>query len=435
MVFSFFKKEPEKMVAKAAAVPRAKGGSDGALFGGKSFDKSASQPASQNLPSPAAQSGSSTTSQPFPAGVATQPFTASQSAATVDNSSLDFSAFEFSECLPNFQVEVDLDPVDAEAEDAAVLYANGSDDTVRSVLENAVRIHHFGPGERLWLMLFDLYRLNGLKASFEALGIDYAQAFEKSPPAWTDKSRGKSQTKELVAGNMLFKGALTGENKAAFEAIRTALDKNPKLRLDLSKVVQLDAAGCGCLLDVLQKARKAKRTLELLGRDTLGALVEKCVESGKPENSECWLLLLELCQLQGQQEAFDEVAINYAITFEVSPPSWESGRVAAPEPVLQAPLIGDDDDVAVDAYAIRGDVKAARFADLPAHAEVHDPVLIDCSGLTRIDFISAGALVNVLTVIQRSGKKIALRHPNHLVAELFGIVGMKSVATIVFAKH
>ena len=70
-----------------------------------------------------------------------------------------------------------------------------------------------------------------------------------------------------------------------------------------------------------------------------------------------------------------------------------------------------------------------------AHAEVHDPVLIDCSGLTRIDFISAGALVNVLTVIQRSGKKIALRHPNHLVAELFGIVGMKSVASIVFAKH
>ena len=55
--------------------------------------------------------------------------------------------------------------------------------------------------------------------------------------------------------------------------------------------------------------------------------------------------------------------------------------------------------------------------------------------LTRIDFISAGALLNVLTAIRRTGKQIVFQHPNHLVAELFGIVGLKAVATIIPAKY
>ncbi|WP_422897679.1 STAS domain-containing protein [Propionivibrio sp.] len=355
--------------------------------------------------------------------------------ATAESSSLDFSEFAFSESSPDFQIEADIDPVDAEAEEVAILFANGQDEVVRSVLENAVRIHHFGPGERLWMMLFDLYGLTGQKASFEVLEIDYARSFEKSPPGWRDKSKGEPKAKEVLAGSLLFKGDLTGDNDAAFDAIRQSLEKNPKLRLDLSKVTRLDAGGCGRLLALLQQARKARREIELLGRDTLGALVEERVESGRAEDSECWLLLLELCQLQGQYEGFEDVAINYAVTFEVSPPSWEANRVAAPEPVLLTANGEGGDDVAADAYVLRGDVKSSRFADLPAYADVHDSVLIDCGALTRMDFISAGALLNSLTIIRRTGKQIVFHHPNHLVAELFGIIGLKAVATIVFAKH
>jgi anti-anti-sigma regulatory factor len=66
---------------------------------------------------------------------------------------------------------------------------------------------------------------------------------------------------------------------------------------------------------------------------------------------------------------------------------------------------------------------------------MHDPLIIDCSAVTRIDFISAGALLNVLSTVRRSGKQIIFRHPNHLVAELFGVVGLRAVAEVVFAKH
>ena len=156
---------------------------------------------------------------------------------------------------------------------------------------------------------------------------------------------------------------------------------------------------------------------------------------GRADDQECWLLLLELYQLQGQHEAFEDGAINYAVTFEVSPPSWEAHRVAAPEPVRALAAEQPVADLPVGAYVLRGDIKALRFGDLPARTEANDPVLIDCADLNRIDFISAGALLNVLTTVRRAGKQIVFRHPNHLVAELFGVVGLKAVATILLAKR
>lgn len=120
--------------------------------------------------------------------------------------SLDFSDFEFSESPQDFQIEVDVDPVDADVEQVAVLYANGQDAAARALLENSVRIHHSGPGERLWLMLFDFYRVTSQKSAFETLEIDYAQAFEKSPPAWRDSSKVQTEV-AAVAGSALFKGS------------------------------------------------------------------------------------------------------------------------------------------------------------------------------------------------------------------------------------
>lgn len=404
MVFSFFKKPQEKMVAKPAAAPRPRA------------EDAAAPPEEKTAAVP-----------PSGAGAAPQPDL---------DTPLDFSDFEFSESPPDFHVEADVDPIDADVEQAAVLYANAQDDAVRALLEDAVRVHNFGPGERLWMMLFDLYRLTGQKAAFEALEIDYARAFEKSPPTWRDRSRTATAAKPApVPGSVLFAGEMTGDNDAGFDAAMQALEKSPRLRLDLSRVTTIDAAGCNRLLTLLQKARKMKREVELLGRDNLGALLEPCVETGRAESPDCWLLLLELHQLQGRQDAFEELAVDFAVTFEVSPPSWEAQRVAAAEAPPAAAEAPASDVAAPEAYALLGEIKAARFTDLPAFADAHDLVVVDCAGITRIDFVSAGVLLNVLTTVRRSGKQIVFRHPNQLVAELFGVVGLKAVAEIIPAKH
>lgn len=390
MVFSFFKK-PEKMVAKPAAVPHAAPPSEPAPTGGDDGRPAAG-------------------------------------AAPVAPATPEFSDFVFSESAPDFQFEGEIDPVDAQAEEAAILFANGQDDAARAVLESAVDVYRSGPGERLWLMLFDFYQLAGTRAPFDALAIDYARSFEKSPPAWRDHH--PSASAEAAFGSQRFAGDLCGDNEAAFAAVAQALERNRRLRLDLSTLARLDAPGSARLLALLQQARKARHELEIVGRDTLAALLEACVEVGRAEDQACWLLLLEVYQWRGQYESFEELAINYAVTFEVSPPSWEAARVAAPEPVL--PVAAKL--VAADAYALQGEVKSSRFGDLPSFAELHDPLVIDCRRLKRIDFISAGALLNALTTIRRTGKQIVFQHPHHLVAELFGIVGLKAVATIIPAK-
>ena len=412
MVFSFFKKAPEKMVAKPTVVPRPKVAST----------------------TPASVSGSAPADSAASASEPIQVDSASRDSKPTE-SVIDFSEFIFSESSPDFQIEGDADPIDAAAEEAAVLFANGQDDAARAGLENAVRTPQAGQGERLWLMLFDLYRLLGQKAPFEALEIDFVRTFEKSPPAWRDTSvaRGKSKSKEVVASSLLFRGELTGDNTTAFELIQQALNKNTKLRLDLSKVKCIDAGGCGVLLENLQRARKARREIELLGRESILSLIEACVEVGVPENQECWLLLLELLQLQGQHEAFEDAAINFAVTFEVSPPSWEEKRVAQPEPEPEQQT--SDQELDAEVYTLTGEIKSSRFPDLATYAEMHNPLVIGCDALRRMDFISAGALLNVLSSVKRTGRQIVFHHPNHLVAELFGVVGLTAVAAIVYEKH
>lgn len=405
MVFSFFKKPPEKMVAKPAAVFR-------------NEERGGLAPVAEAAPGQTGQESAGAIG-----GVAAE--------QQDDDLSLDFTDFDFDRSLRDLQVAAELDPIASDVEQAAVLYADGHDDAARSLLEDAVRVHRFGPGERLWLMLFDFYWLTGHQAAFEALAVDYAQCFGQCSPSWRDGA-GKREVSRRV-GQLLFKGGLTGDNDDAFDALRAAMERNPGLCLDLSKVTNLDSAGCGRLLTVLQKAHKARREIELLGGNILRPQLESRVQPGRAEGSDCWLMLLELYQRLGEHALFEELAIDYAVTFEISPPSWEA------RPTLAAKNATDDirpsgDDTGSGVYFFRDGIRAARFTDLAAFSEVHNPVIIDCLKLSRIDFTSAGALFNVLNLARRTGKKIIFRYPNHLVAELFGVVGLNAVADIVLAE-
>ena len=345
---------------------------------------------------------------------------------------LDFTDFDFDRHLRELQVDAEVDPIDADIEQAVMLYADAHDDATRSLLEDAVRVHHYGPGERLWLMLFDLYLLTGQKVAFEALASEYALCFGQCSPSWRNSSQKAVVAK--AAGSMLFKGDLSADNDAAFNLMRKAMETNSGLRLDLSKVGAFDAAGCGRLLGVIHKARKAKREIELFGGDHIRKKLESHVSLGSAEGGDYWLMLLEIYQSQGLQESFENLAINYAVTFEISPPSWETQRVALLQ-ATPAPLApAQDTPLSPETYLAQGDIKASRFADLAAFIEEHDEIVIDCTRLSRIDFISAGALLNVLSSAKRSGKLIIFRKPNHLVAELFAMVGLKAIADIIPAN-
>jgi len=131
---------------------------------------------------------------------------------------------------------------------------------------------------------------------------------------------------------------------------------------------------------------------------------------GEAQNARTWLLVLELLQRYGTQEDFEQVAIDFAVTFERSPPSWEAVPVASlpkVKPVKRAD----------NAHYLSGEIRNSRFA-----------------GVRRLDFFSAGQLVNRLSPFKASGSEVIVRSPNHLVAELMAVVGLNKFARIIVPK-
>lgn len=352
-----------------------------------------------------------------------------------------FSDFSFSRSSLDFHVESDIDPIGSVAEEAAVLFANGQNDAAQVVLENAVALHRSEAGERLWLMLFDLYSLMGRRVPFDALSVDYARAYEKSPPGWKQDGDGLARGSSGAAGSARFKGDLVAENAAAFDAVRRSMARHARVRLELSTVTRVDAGGALRFGELLREAGRDGKTLELHGLDALLAPLQALLAAGKAENKDCWLLLLELLQRQGQQQAFEDLAIDYAVTFEESPPSWEAARVDAALAGDYVAADGEADEEAAgwngagDTYVLSGEINSSRFDELSPYVQARDLLLLDCSRLLRMDFVSAGALLNVLTRVRSAGKQIVFRHPNRLVGELFRVVGLNAVATIVFARN
>ena len=70
---------------------------------------------------------------------------------------------------------------------------------------------------------------------------------------------------------------------------------------------------------------------------------------------------------------------------------------------------------------------------IPVIEESEHPI-IDFSGVRRLDFVSAGQLVNRLAPYKAAGREVIIRSPNHLVAELMAVVGLNKMARIIVPK-
>lgn len=325
------------------------------------------------------------------------------------------------------EVEHDVDPVKVDIEQAAVLFANGQDSAARSVLESAARAHTGDDSERLWRMLLDLLQVLGERADFERLGMEFSQITEKSPPSWRTEDAPVA-VKSSAQSSVVLQGVIAGSDTPGIAKLREAVDKKMPIQANLGKLVSLDDLAAGVLFELFRKARKLGLAITLEGADGLIERLEARLSPEQREYEKGWLLLLELYQLLGLQDKFEEKAVDYAVAFEVSPPSWEiikAGKVTAVKLDLEP----------IDAnYVLTGECKNCRFEDLQAFLDMNENPVLDCARLKRLDFTSAGVLRNLLEPFHKKGKEITIRHPHHLVAELMGIVGINSVAKIVVTK-
>ena len=315
-------------------------------------------------------------------------------------------------------------------EEAAVLYANGDIAEAEKILSAAIDDDTSVSGEGLWMMLLDLYRLTGQQQRFESRVLDYAVRFERSPPSWEDLSSQPARKQVATVPLINLAGMLSIESKKQLVQMLEVACKTGSVRVDLGRIQGGDEAGCTLLRQALLRLEKERVKVSLLNCKSAADVLSPCVEAGKAERRETWLLILHILQGTGDQDRFEQMALDYAITFEESPPSWQDHS----PPVEEANAGSVDDLVKMDdSFVLEGELVGntqETLRKMSSFAAERDNLIIECALLRRVDFVNAGSLFNVLSGLLSQHKRVEIQNVNAMVAALLRVMGVDQVATV-----
>jgi len=421
MVFSLFKKKAQKMPEREVMRPKpAFAPTPAAVEPQTTQDEAVKTP--EPLPDLEFTTGGVSASGEKPATRKSQPKTKEEMALAMSEFEREYTESD----VMAIDVNRGAESIQSDIEQVAVIYANGQDAVVRPLLESLLGAYPGTEGLRLWQMLFDFLQLSGDRAAFDKLAGEFVQTCEMSPPAWRQVTPKPASAGPGVAVCEL-SGVLTADDPGVLSPLADALKLKRPLRVDCSRLLGCDDEIAGHLAELLMNARRQGAVIVLDQIEGMIPRLRSRLAVGEPQNARSWLLLLELLQRHGTQEEFEQSAIDFAVTFERSPPSWE----AVPAPSLPATK---DTAPVDDAHYLSGEIKNSRFDDLIAVLNLQDQVVLDFSGVRRLDFFSAGQLVNRLSPLKGSGREVTIRSPNHLVAELMAVVGINKFARIIVPK-
>ncbi len=355
--------------------------------------------------------------------------------------------------LPPLEMSSDilLDPTDVDAvelheasasnpavEEAAIFFANGQ----RKECENALReaIGQDPNSREVWSLLFELYQQARDFRAFETLAVEYSVKFESSPPAWRDfkptanTAAVRAQPPEAPLVNL--PAALDAMAVKEIDQAKQQLRHSSRVRLNLEGVTNADEVGVKLLLDLLRGVRGTTQEITLAGAEKAAhALRAQFIVGDAHQNDALWMLVLELYRLMDWEKQFEDLAVEYSVTFEVSPPQFEK----PPTNIVIAsalPKINADDEAPAERTAqpaLVGEITgraAETIVLLDGAAGVADLIEIDCAKLSRVDFAAAGVLLNWLLATQAHGKQFVFTDVNVLVATLFGVMGIDGIARV-----
>jgi ABC-type transporter Mla MlaB component len=319
-------------------------------------------------------------------------------------------------------------------ENAALLYASGQTQPARALLEQGVQDDHDTRSSPLaWLALFDLLHRVNDRVAFDRCALLYVVQFERSAPAWEESSGAQvaaAPKAPPTGGYVALSNPLGADSAPQIDAIRRMFTRaGTRARLDLTSVVAFDDAGAGLLAAVLADVRKHRLALMLQKPDKLRAALEAQIRTGREGGEGAWLLSLELLQFEQRQEKFEDRAIEYAIAFEQSPPSWEpppapaSDAVAEPAEAPEDTEAGTAAEVVVWTGVLTGSAtqQIARISD---YAYNHAVVPVDMTGVERVDFVCAGALLNAINRIEAQRKAVQIVGASPIIRALLLLIGI-----------
>ncbi len=156
---------------------------------------------------------------------------------------------------------------------------------------------------------------------------------------------------------------------------------------------------------------------DVAGHLLAGAIADAAGEGARQDRT-AWWLLFDLYQATGQQEAFDNLSIDYASTFETSPPPWRGLQAPAPAaaPAYSGIVPSHVFGALLDARSAAPlEQWRAQAADAPA-------LRLDFSAITACDDAGCAVLLHHLQALVAARRELIVVAADELVKLLRGYV-------------
>ena len=363
----------------------------------------------------------------------------------------------------NFEVEVSEIVHDPDLDEAVIAFAN-ADFTLcerslqRLTATTGARARH----AETWLVLFDLYRATGQQPRFESLALDYAQQFGWSAPQWfslpklvADAVAEERPRPVHVAGDI---GWICPE-ALDLDAVGRLRSQTLQMPLpwvfDWSGLKYIDAEAATQLSAVMRVWAGQMLEMQWINGERLFTVLAEAAPTGvRDADPSFWLARMDGLRLANRADQFDEAAIDYCVTYEVSPPSWEPTRCAVriggsglstrtpalsmvseiSTSFMESGLIDDHGGtVQVSTVELAGQLIGdigATLERLNAQLGASPIVQVTCTKLIRVDFIAAGDLLNWVLAKRNENRAVHFVDAHRLVALFFGAMGINEHAKV-----
>ncbi len=317
-------------------------------------------------------------------------------------------------------------------------FSNGKLQIAQALLEQAIdgrsQQHDRVP---TWLVLFDLYRASDQVDRFEALALDFSIRFGRSPPSWisipqqaaiAEREHEGGSTQGNAHAEWRASATLTQSDVDALEAaVEAAIKAQRQLGIDWQAFVGNDAEQWRLLKSALQFLAAQSVHCRVRGF----AQLEQQFDSESPES---WLARLALLRCQNRAQAFEDLAIDYSVQFEISPPDWIRPEcrfeLASGQDVPDAPAL----ELASLPPELYGTLDAGRAVKLLAALVPTDGMVIRCDRLVRCDPVATMAIARFAQAAKAQGMQLELQGVHRLLAAFFAMQNLYAHAKVTIRR-
>lgn len=321
-------------------------------------------------------------------------------------------------------------------ENAALMFAHGNATAATAALSHALDTQERAQ-PMVWMCLFDLHARNGDRTAFEELALRFVVQFERSAPAWDEMASGSvplaAKTAMRAKPKSLLRGEMTDPHAPVIVSLIEASKRKdaipPRFDLDIAELNGVNDI-CGTLLaGALASLRRKGATIFFRALDATIRRLSVPLQAGKAVRKGQWYLVLELLQWAGQSEQFDDRAVDFAITFEISPPTLEP-LSPAQRSVLTAQAaekdVPQEDALDDDKVIWLGELKGASdgcLRTITAEAVTTNPVVVDMRQVLRVDFVCGGAIANAFTRLMAQAIDVRIVGASPMIQTLLQLTG------------